>query len=229
MQSINMWCKCSDAGITPFDELDFETMDLLNEITPGSPPTFNIVNSSTFIQEITKNGSSASRNRMLPPYFLLSLSYQPHVNTVLNLLSVKRTTALKGQERTSTLNEYLNDESALNNSQATQYSMEEPPLSDHGVDIFASLVLSTGILYLQPSLDRYYPMWSDVEANKQHSVVFMVSNGSISSCVDGAFVENNPNLVLWDSDVGLNEEQPISVSFSEHLYSVQKLVSECFV
>ena len=199
-------------------------MDLLNEITPGSPPpTFNIVNSSTFIQEITKNGSSASRTRILPPYFLLSLSYRPHINTVLNLLSTKRTTALErleDQERTRTLSEHPNGESMLNQSQASQNST-----SDLGIDAFASLMLTTGVLYLQPSLDRYYPMWPNVEADKQHSVVFVVSNGSIGSCVDGAFIENNPNLVLWDTSIGLDEEEPVSVSFSRHLHSMQKLVS----
>lgn len=201
------------AGITPFDDLEFDSINLLTESKPGfPPPSFNIVNTSTFIQEITRNGSSALG--ILPPNFLLSLSYRPHDNTVLNLLSTKRITVSESLEDQRTRDTDSNLEHVALNSTAEEAGLD-----------FASLILSTGILYVQQSLARYYTLWPSVEANQLHNVVFVVSNGSISSCVDGAFVEDNPNIVLWDTTVGLNKGEPVRVSFSKHLYSVQQLVS----
>lgn len=199
------------AGITPFDDLDFESMNLLSEFRPGLPPlTFSIVNSSTFIQDIS---SASPTNRILPPHFLLSLSYRPHDNTVLNLLSTKRTKVSDGLRTIPS-----DTERATTGANVT---------SGLDADVFASLVLSTGVLYLQPSQARYYPLLpSGIEPGQLHNVVFMVSNGSISSCVDGIFLEGNPSVVLWDTDVGVGgEEATVTVTFSEHLYSVQQLVS----
>jgi hypothetical protein len=205
-------------GLTPSDELDFETMNLLSEFTPGSSPSFKIVSSSTFTQEITKNGSSAPlRNRILPPHFLLSLSYRPHDNTVLNLLSTKR---IKTSDnlRTRETASARDDESAPNQALNTTNN-------NLGIDAFASLILSSTITYLQPSLSRYYQVWPTVEPNQQHSMVFIVSGGSISVCMNGAFIEDNPNVVLWDTSVGLSKEEQVTISFSKHLASVHQLVS----
>lgn len=185
-------------------------MNLLNQFKPGlsSPLTFSIVNTSTFTQEIT---SSSPTNRILPPNFLLSLSYRPHDNTVLNLLSTKK--------KRITVSDSLTGDDDAREQAATSTNAT----SDLGsADVFASLVLSTGVLYLQPSQARYYPLLpSGIEPNQLHNIVFMVSNGSISSCVDGVFLGGNPSVVLWDADGGVGT----TVAFSEHLYSVQQLVS----
>lgn len=183
-------------------------MNLLNEFTPGlPPPTFSIVNTSTFIRELR---SATPTSRILPPNFLLSLSYRPHDNTVLNLLSTKRTKV----------------SDSLRTSDTSGPATTNTTTVDPSADTFASLVLSTGVLYLQPSRSRYYPLLpSGIEPNRLHDVVFMVFNGSISSCVDRVFLEGNPGVVLWDRGVGVGGEETVRVTFSEHLHSVQQLVS----
>lgn len=221
------------AGITPFgdlSELDFESINLLTDFGAGSAPTFSIVGIRTYIKEISKNSSTAIRTSILPPNFLLSLSYRPHDNTVLRLLSTRKTsTLIKPKTTKPTLisnNENASDhqgnsqdwEDATSLPNATSSQQEEPE------EVFASLMMGLGVLYLQPSNSKYYTFWSGVTSNRSHTLVFVVSNGSISSCLDGDFIEDNPKLTLWDPETDV-DQQPVNISFSKHLHSVQQLVS----
>lgn len=157
---------------------------------------------------------------------MLSLSYRPHENTVLRLLSTERTPAL---DTTGTFVENPFDESSDGNGQTDRgvdgqnITSNEEEFNDD--DAFASLLLSLGVVYLQPSRDMYYNLWRGITANQLHTLVFAVFNGSVSSCLDGAFVEDNPSVTLWDTSTEISDEKPVRVHFSRHLQSVYQLVS----
>ncbi len=200
------------AGITPFgdlSELDFESINLLTNFRAGSSPSFTIVDFRTYIERISGNASTI-QNPILPPSFLLSLSYRPHANTVLRLLSTTRASKELG-----TINNASRDETDLD---ATSTS------SENSKNAFASLMLSLGVLYLQPLHGKYYPFQSTLIANTKHEISFIVSNGSMSSCIDGRFIEDSPRLALWDTETD-TKDSPVTINFSRHLHSINLLVS----
>ncbi len=53
----------------------------------------------------------------------------------------------------------------------------------------------------------------------------MVTNGSVSTCLDGDFRPANPGVVLWEEfSLGRSNEQQM-VQFSSYLHSMNSLVS----
>ncbi len=176
------------AGITPFEgELEYDSIDLLRDFPPNTSPTFTIVDADSYSNNITT----------LPPNFLLSLTYRPHDNTVLRLLSAKQTDKLpsKGSD-----------------------------LKPNDVTDFSTLLLGTASLYLQPLTSSYYNLWSNITTTDLHRIVFIVTNGSLSSCLDGYYIGNNPKLALWNTSNEIGAH-PVKVTFSPHLHSIRRLVS----
>ena len=243
--------------------LGFESVSLLEDFGRGVSPTFTIVNSRKYIREInSENSSAAARNSTLPPSFLLFLSYKPQNNTVLRLLSshISRTVELQSQTAVpprpiaqnspnfnlpETDSIFLNPDvdngsgSELDSSLAS--GSGDPslltPTDKNGDDSpLASLLLSTTATYLQE--DSFLDLWSNITGTEQHDVVFMVVNGTISSCLDGEFKLGEPAIGLWNvnttfkeegegggEELGEGENESIQVKFSDALHAVQSVVS----
>lgn len=103
----------------------------------------------------------------------------------------------------------------------------------------ASLLLSTTATYLQE--DSFLDLWSNITGTEQHNIVFMVVNGTISSCLDGEFKLGEPEIGLWNANTTFEEEkgegegeelgeeeeedrESIQVKFSDALHAVQSVV-----
>lgn len=197
----------SITGLSPFgdlSELEFESINLLTTFTAGSSPSFTIVDHRTYIEKITENANFTIQD-VLPPSFLLSLSYRPHDNTNIRLLSTSRASKLKT----------ISSDSPGSNSGAN---------SEFHNDAFSSLILSSGLMYLQPSLGMFYPYEASFETNQKHDITLVVSNGSMFTCVGNSFIANSPGLELWDSGVDMMSD-PVTVNFSQHLHAANQLVS----
>lgn len=95
-------------------------------------------------------------------------------------------------------------------------------------DLFASVLLAKSALYLQPEQRKYYPLWTNVTSNTLHNMVFLISNGSVSSCMDGYFIEDNPKLTLWNTSINI-DTHPVRINFTQHLHAIQRLVSRVCV
>ena len=247
--------------------LGFESVSLLDDFGRGVSPTFTIVNSRKYIREINSEYSSAAaKNSTLPPSFLLFLSYKPQNNTVLKILSshISRTVKLQsaqtavppqpiaqnspnfnppgsdsiflspeidngsGSELDGSLASGSGDPSSLTSTEVE--SEDDSPL--------ASLLLSTTATYLQE--DTFLDLWSNITGAEQHDIVFMIVNGTISSCLDGEFKLGEPAIGLWsvnttfeDEEEAVGEEEEleegekesIQVKFSDALHAVQSVVS----
>lgn len=209
--------------LTPYNisDLKFETINLLAEFKSNSSPNFIIVNTETYISEINKNRSSMVGNKLLPSSFLLSFSYRPQDNTVLKLLST-RTSRLAAND----VEGILEGGDELNKISGTDGYNDVTGLNDDGDDdnLFASMLLSKSALYLQPERSKYYPLWANVTSGRLHNLVFIVSNGSVSSCMDGYFIEDNPKITLWDTSTSI-DRHPVRINFTQHLHAIQRRVS----
>lgn len=251
-------------GIVPFDDLSmlgFESISLLEDFGRGDSPTFTIVNSRKYISEINSvNSSATARNSTLPPSFLLFLSYKPQNNTVLRLLSshsISRTVDIESQtaprpsvqnspnfnppESDSTfLSPEINDngsgDSELDGSLASgsgDPSSLTPTNENEDDSPLASLLLSTTATYLHE--DSFLDLWSNITGTEKHDIVFMVVNGTISSCLDGEFKLGEPEIGLWNvnttfeevkgEELEPEEKESIQVRFSDALHAVQSVVS----
>ena len=214
------------AGLIPFDDdPDFESINLLTEFPPGASPTFKITPASSYSEEIMKNASAVIKNHLLPPNFLLSLSYRPHDNTVLRLLSAKRTSSSRTLRSNLDVEQNIGEDTlkGTNSSSSVHSGSLDGETSGENSSDFASVILGLGMLYLQPSQGRYFSLWSEMYSHTLHDVVFIVSNGTVSSCVDGVF-KDSPSVALWDLE-SEGGDDPVEISFSRHLQSVQQLVS----
>ena len=238
--------------------LGFESVSLLEDFGRGVAPTFTIVNSNKYIREINSANSSAARNSTLPPSFLLSLSYKPQNNTVLRLLSSHiRTVAIQSQtalpprpiaQNNPILNAPKSDRTFLGPNTDSGSASEldigfesgsgDPSLTpvDENRDNnsqLASLLLSSTATFLQEG--SFLDLWSNITGSTQHNIVFMVVNGTISSCLDGEFKLGEPEIGLWNVNTTFEEdgeEEPaeemketIQVKFSDALHAVQSVVS----
>ena len=244
--------------------LGFESISLLEDFGQGDSPTFTIVNSRKYISEINSvNSSAAARNSTLPPSFLLFLSYKPQNNTVLRLLSshsISRTVDIDSQTapRPSVQNSpnfnpresdgtFLSPETNDNGSGDSELDSSlasgsgDPSLltptnenEDDDDSTLASLLLSTTATYLHE--DSFLDLWSNITGTEKHDIVFMVVNGTISSCLDGEFKLGEPEIGLWNVNTTFEEvkgeeeeleEESIQVKFSDALHAVQSVV--CFM
>ena len=253
------------AGIVPYDDLSmlgFESVSLLEDFGRGVSPTFTIVNSRKYIREInSENSSAAARNSTLPPSFLLFLSYKPQNNTVLRLLSshtISRAVELESQtavppqpivQNSPNFNPPENDgvflgpeidngsglelDSSLASGSGDPSSLT-PTDENKNNSSLASLLLSTTATYLQE--DTFLDLWSNITGTEQHDIVFMVVNGTISSCLDGEFKLGEPAIGLWNAnttfeeegegeELGEGEKESIQLRFSDALHAVQSVVS----
>ena len=241
--------------------LGFESVSLLEDFGRGVSPTFTIVNSRKYIREInSENSSAAARNSTLPPSFLLFVSYKPQNNTVLRLLSsyiISRTVELESQtavpprpivQNSPNFNPPESDNTFLgpeiDNGSGSESELDSSLASGSGDpssliptdenkndSSLASLLLSTTATYLQE--DSFLDIWSNITGTEQHDIVFMVVNGTISSCLDGEFKLGEPAIGLWNANITFEEEgeelegekESIQVKFSDALHVVQSVVS----
>ena len=147
---------------------------------------------------------------LLPPHFILSLSFRPNNNTALKLISAMQPSPLNQPSDLGL------DGSEPDNLDLTQTGQENVTFNE-----FASLLLSTAATYLHG--DRYFPIWENVSSAARHSLMFIVTNGTISSCLDGDFRPSNPGVVLWEEGSG----RQLTMRFSKYLHSMRSLVSVC--
>ena len=181
---------------------------MLTKFGAGFTPIFTVVSTDRYRQDL----DNAVINNTLPPHFLLSLSYRPHENTVLRLLSAEISSNDQPLD-----NEFLSDNSEQSDTNSVG--------AGEGVDnAFSSLLLSSGVLYLQPINSNYFTLWNNITTNEIHSLVFIVSNGVLSTCLDGYFIGENPRISLWNTSISI-DDSPVKISFSRHLHSIQELVS----
>lgn len=219
--------------LVPYEDdtnnVDFKSINLLNAFGIGLTPIFSIVSTDMYVKEMLKN-SSAARTKLLPPQFILSLSFKPSNNTVLRLFS--------SMHVTSTGNSVNNDDDSLphsplidnqpsdGNVHPSEQTQDVDGMSSKN-DVLASLLLSTTATYLQR--DHYFDIWKNMSSSSYHSLVFIVANGTISSCFDGEFVTLSNEISLWDSQgIGYDHnKRTLTLQFSNYLHSVHSLVSRC--
>lgn len=102
-------------------------------------------------------------------------------------------------------------------------------------DSLASLLLSSTATYLQEN--SFLDLWTNISGSTQHNLVFMVVNGTISSCLNGELKVGEENLGLWNANTTFDEKsegeekedeeekETIQVKFSDALHAVQSVVS----
>ena len=241
--------------------LGFESVSLLEDFGAGISPTFTIVSSSRYIRDINSANSSSARNSTLPPSFLISLSYKPQNNTALKFFSshVKAATQSKINSlyKPVAQNSLLVSTSRNNNPFISPFetnNLEEGSASEpsNGVepelgsgsgefptlidkneddDPFTSLLLSSTATYLQEN--SFLDLWTNITGSKEHNLVFMVVNGTISSCLDGEFKLGEAQVTLWNANNSFDQEseegtdETVEIKFSDALHAVQSVVSSC--
>lgn len=195
--------------------LTFDIIDVLEHFKTNSTPQFIIVSTNTYINAITGNHSSSLKTKLLPPNFILSFSYHPLDNTVLDLMST-------GHRRLSPsdLDRIAEPDSSPEDTGDDLKGLEESS------DKFASVMLLKSTLYLQPEQKKYYPLWTNVSSGNLHSLVFIVNQGVISSCMDGYYLEENPKITLWNTSVNVGLH-PVQLGLSKHLHSIKSQVKGC--
>lgn len=240
--------------------LGFESVSLLEDFGAGISPTFTVVSSNRYIQDINSANSSSARNSTLPPSFLISLAYKPQNNTALKLFSshVKPATPSKinspykpvaqnsllvntprsdspfispfetSNEEDGSASEPSNGVEAELRSGSGEYLTNE---NEDG-DTLASLLLSSTATYLQEN--GFLDLWTNITGSKEHNLVFMVVNGTISSCLDGEFKLGEAQVSLWnanntffDQESEEGNDETLEIKFSDALHAVQSVVSSC--
>ncbi len=88
---------------------------------------------------------------------------------------------------------------------------------------FASLLLSTAATYLHQ--DRFFTLWEEVSVSARHSLMFFVTNGSVSSCLDGDYRPSYPGVVFWEEFASSESSKRQTLQFSQYLHSMSSLVS----
>ena len=200
----------------------FESLDLLAEFDSNTQPKFTIVPIDKYIRQLEEN-ATRTRNSMLPTHFLISLSYRPTTNTVLKLLETTTDTFFSNanpsspQRQDNSTPPLTFQNNSPNNQSSANQGTENTNVEQ---EIYASVLMSSTATYLQQN--RYLDLWSNISAETRHNVAFVVSNGTISSCLDGVFRPADPLVTLWNSDPS---RTPPTLSFSRYLHSVQSAVS----
>lgn len=206
-------------GITPYsiDEelsnLVHGSINLLENSTATLPVSFSVVNSNTYTNLLHRNAST--QTSVLPPQFLVSLAYKPNNNTVLRLLSVHISSAVQN-DSTNSSSEYPHD------SNLEDYdSPSNDTISSTEDDLYSSIMLSSTVTYLQRN-ERYFDLWSNLSNDSYHTLTLIVTNGQLSTCLDGQFRPAEPLVNLWDVNP---MHRSVQVAFSTHLNDVATVVS----
>lgn len=177
-------------------DLVHPSVDILEQFSPGSRPTFSVVSNEQFLAELSANSSTA----VLPPQFLISLSYRPDNNTVLRLFTVE-----------------LNDlPSPQDTPSSTLGSQRNDSIDTSTPQLVGSVVLSSSVTLIR--YDGYLELWNSMSHSLYHSVELLISNGDLYICVDG---EMRPAVSFWLP----TSSQSLQLSFSPHLHSVTSVVS----
>ena len=101
-------------------------------------------------------------------------------------------------------------------------------------DQLASLLLSSTATYLHR--DSFLDLWTNISSDEPHNLVFVVVNGTISSCLDGEFKLGDDGINLWNVNNSFDEvesqsdfpdaaEETVQVKFSDALHAVHSVVS----
>lgn len=235
--------------------LGFESVSLLEDFGGGVSPTFTIVSSRRYIRDINGANSSSTRISTLPPSFIISLAYRPQNNTVLRFLSSQLKTTIS-QSMSSPHPVPVAQNSQLSNAPESNSNSLTPldvsnldgsasgdvelefdngsggiplPVNETEDDSLASLLLSSTATYLKQ--ESFLDLWTNISGNEAHNLVFMVVNGTVSSCLDGEFKLGDNGINLWnvnssfDDESAAEEEEVVEVRFSDALHAVQSVVS----
>ena len=242
--------------------LGFESVSLLDEFGNGVAPTFTIVNSKKYIRDINSANSSSARNSTLPPSFIVSLSYKPQNNTALRLLSshnirtvvtqsvqpiAQNSPPINAPQSDSQFSNPLDigseDGSAFDLSNGLEPDfgsgsgdLPQPVNENNQDDSLASLLLSSTATFLKD--DSFLDLWTNITGNKEHNLVFVIVNGTVSSCLDGVLKVGEETVGLWNTTNTFNDEDSegeeeegggekatIQVKFSAALHAVKSVVS----
>ena len=189
------------------------SINLLENSTATLPVSFSVVNSNTYTNLLHRNAST--QTSVLPPQFLVSLAYKPNNNTVLRLLSVHISSAVQN-DSTNSSSEYPHD------SNLEDYdSPSNDTISSTEDDLYSSIMLSSTVTYLQRN-ERYFDLWSNLSNDSYHTLTLIVTNGQLSTCLDGQFRPAEPLVNLWDVNP---MHRSVQVAFSTHLNDVATVVS----
>lgn len=88
-------------------------------------------------------------------------------------------------------------------------------------NLYSSIMLSSTVTYLQRN-ERYFDLWSNLSNDSYHTLTLIVTNGQLSTCLDGQFRPAEPLVNLWDVKP---MHRSVQVAFSTHLNDVATVVS----
>lgn len=186
-------------------DLVYPIVDLLQDFSAGTRPSFSVLTDEDYTAELLTD--SYNMTQMLPPQFLISLSYSPQNNTALRLLSVYTgSDSEQHNTNTSIVNGFQD-----NSSSTTAANTSTPS---------ASLMLTSTVTYLQS--DGYLDLWSNLSLSSYHALTLMVHGGQLRSCLDGEFLPEAPPVNLWSTN---SSQDSIQLAFSPHLHAVASVVS----
>ena len=208
-------------SITPFDDYDYtdpfdigqivyQSIDLLEQFSPGTHPVFSIISSEEYMFETLSN--SSMRTQILPPYFLISLSYKPNNNTAVRLLSIQNN-SLRTDINVST--------PVPNNSPSSDtgiLSTSSPTRSNTSFQSLSSIMLTSTVTYLHSGV--FSDLWR-MSNLQHHTITLMVSNGQLSSCLNDEFQPAVQSISLWNPSTS---NGPLKVDLSSYLHSLASVV-----
>ena len=144
------------------------------------------------------HASSPGSPSAVPSSFIISFHYKPRNNTVLRLFSTHNHSLHPSTSRTS----------SSNPSHTPHYS--------------TSLYLSSDVVFLQGE-DSYWLLWANVSLTQWSRVALVVSNGYLSSCLNGALLLGDTRMRLWRTEA----DAPLQLTFSPSVEQLTAIVSLC--
>ena len=157
----------------------------------------------------TLHSNSSNRTQILPPYFLISVSYKPNNNTAVRLLSIK-SDSLRTETNIST--------PLPNNSDAENLTASPPTQSNTSSQSLSSIMLTSTVTYLHSGV--FSDLWR-MSNLQHHTITLMVSNGRLSSCLNDDFQPAVPSVSLWNPSTNSG---PLKVDLSSYLHSLASVV-----
>ena len=191
-------------------QIVYQSIDLLEQFSPGTHPVFSIVSSEEYMLE-TLYSNTSMRTQILPPYFLITVSYKPKNNTALRLLSIQSDLGTDANVSTP----------VPNNSPSSDTGNLSTPLPSQSNTTFQSLssiMLTSTVTYLHSGV--FSDLWR-MSNLQHHTIALMVNNGQLSSCLNDEFQPAVPSISLWNPSTN---NGPLKVDLSSYLHSLASVV-----
>ena len=185
----------------PYSEEIFQDLlqNSIDVMQMASDPQFFIVDPQEYLS--MRLNTSTRDSHILPPQFIISLSYKPLNNTVLSLFSVlSNQDHSPHQVRDSEFQNITTPASAVFNS---------------------SIILSDSAVLMMP--DSYYVLWPTMSdtARSRYTINLIVINGELSTCLNGEYLAPIPHVELWNAP---KRKDSLQMIFTPHLNAVSSLV-----